>query len=213
MGDPLRSRCGRVALAAALGFAALLFSCSSGDDDGAAGANAAGSDNDPGTSGKNAAGAGASGSAGTRASSAGSHGGAGRAGSDASGGGSAGTAGSSQSGSSGGAQDAGGPQHFPISGSGGNQAPADSGLPTSFEGSCTTDADCELCTGPLGVGDPCCIGCPLVSSKEICAQIRAAMSMCGARKIGICPQVSCVAPGSPECSPEGKCVMGSGLEL
>ena len=180
MDDPLRLRCGPVAWGVAIGLASLLFSCSSDDDAGGAGASAAGTGKHDG------------GSAGSDSGSAGSN--------------------AAQSGSSGGAQDAGGPQHFPISGSGGNQAPADSGLPMSFEGSCTSSADCELCTGPLGVGDPCCFGCPLVSSQEICAQIRAAMSMCQSAKIGLCPQVSCVAPGSPECSPEGKCVMGSGIE-
>jgi hypothetical protein len=179
----------------------LLFSCSSDDDDGATGGSRSG------TEGGTAASAASSGSSGV----------AGRAGNSgngsSSGSGSAGTAGASQGGSSAGTPDAGGPQHFPISGSGGNEPPADSGLPMSLEGSCKTSADCELCTGPLGIGDPCCAGCPLVSSKEICAQIRAAMSMCRpSGGIGICPQVSCVAPVSPACSAEGKCVMGSGIE-
>ena len=111
------------------------------------------------------------------------------------------------------ARDAGGPVGFPIAGSGSAGNPADSGLPMSLEGSCASNADCELCTGPLAIDDPCCPGCPLVSSREICAQIREAMSMCRPGGLGLCPQVACVAPGSPECSPAGKCAMGDGIEL
>jgi hypothetical protein len=83
----------------------------------------------------------------------------------------------------------------------------------SLDGTCAVDADCELCTGPLGIGDPCCPGCPLVSSREICARIREVQSMCRPGGFGLCPQVACIAPGSPKCSPEGKCVMTDGLEL
>ena len=89
---------------------------------------------------------------------------------------------------------------------------ADSGLPENLEDTCSTDADCELCTGPLGIGDPCCPGCPLISSKEICAQIRAAMDACEPGRLPLCPQVACLFPGSPKCSPEGKCTMTPGIE-
>jgi hypothetical protein len=187
----------------------LMFSCSSDDDD--AGAGAGGPD------GRGDAGAadGAGGSAGTRSGSGGASGRGGASGSGAGrggNGGNAGTAGAPGAGASGGSADAGGPVGFPIAGTGGDPSPADSGLPMSFEGTCAVDADCELCTGPLGSGEPCCPGCPLVSSREICAQIREALSMCRPGGLGLCPQVACIAPGSPKCSPEGKCVMVDGLE-
>jgi hypothetical protein len=202
MGDPRGTRVGAIACAL------LLFSCSSDDDDAAANAGTGGTVRDDSGSSGSAASPAGSGAAGTR-----SDGGAG-GGQAARGGrsGSAGGAGNAQGGSSAG-QDGGGPIGFPIAGSGGDPKPADGGLPLNLEGSCASDGDCELCTGPLGAGDPCCPGCPLVSSREICAQITAVLSMCRPGGLGLCPQVACVAPGSPKCSPEGKCIMTDGIEL
>jgi hypothetical protein len=85
------------------------------------------------------------------------------------------------------------------------------GFPTDLEGSCTTDADCELCTAPLGIDDDCCPGCPIVTSKEICAQLAAAFEACGP-SVRLCPIPSCLFPGSPACGTEGKCVMGDGIQ-
>jgi len=200
MGDPRGCRIGSIACALAL----LLFSCSSDDDGGAAaGASAGSAGKDGRGQSGNPASAGASGAAGTRP-----NGGGGAGGNSA---GRGGLGGSGQGGSTA-APDAGGPIGFPIAGGGGDPSPADSGLPMSLDGSCESNADCELCTGPISLEEPCCPGCPLVSSREICAQIREVMSMCRPAGLGLCPQVACVAPGSPECSPEGKCVMGAGIE-
>jgi hypothetical protein len=85
------------------------------------------------------------------------------------------------------------------------------GFPDDLEGACDTDGDCELCTAPLSLDGDCCPGCPVVTSKEICAQLAAAFEACGPG-LQLCPIPSCVAPGSPSCGAEAVCESGPGIE-
>jgi hypothetical protein len=82
---------------------------------------------------------------------------------------------------------------------------------TPPDNSCSTQADCVLCTLPISDQTPCCDGCPSVLSQKQCAVEMAKKDECAADRIAICPAVLCVFPGQPLCM-NGQCVAGAGLE-